>query len=337
MSDDFELRAFRPGDEHKLLALHNAVFPDAEHGVSERSLEHWNWKFRDNPVGEPHIVVADAGSAGIVGTFTALPAYVWIEGERRLTAQGVDLVVLPEWRRRPARPGMFVHLSRYYLDHFCGRDEGKTLFTYGWPVPNWRIGQKYLEYQMVCNWDMTFREVHAADFKPHEGPAELEVRAVERFSTDLDPIFEGMKTEMPVLLDRSAATLNWRFASCPDRDYTLYECRDRRTGALRGACAYRAADFILDHAGFIMEWVCPRDDADAALAMLGALERRAQQDGCPVLASVWNAMDPRCLMLQKLGYLVRGTTYFIVVQTFKHDVPYLRENWYYTLGDCDMI
>lgn len=334
---DFEIRAFRAGDEQRLLDLHNAVFPDAEKGVAARGPDHWAWKFRDNPVGTPHIVVADAGDAGIVGTFSALPAYVWIEGERKITAQGVDLVVLPEWRRRPARPGMFVHLSRYYLDHFCGRDDGKTLFTYGWPIPNWRIGQKYLEYQMVCNWDVTFRELAAPGYQPPDAPGDLEVRETERFGPDLDPIFEGLKHEMPILLDRSARTLNWRFADCPDRDYTLYECREKNTGTLRGACVFRSADFVIPHAGLIMEWVCPRDDMDATVAMIAALEARARGDGCPALASVWSAQDPRFLHLQRMGYLVRGTSYFLVVQTFKHDVPYLRENWFYTMGDCDMV
>jgi len=330
--DEFEIRSFRPGDEPRLLELHNQVFP------GERSREHWNWKFRDNPVGIPHIVVADAGEAGIVGTFSALPAFLWIDGEKRIAAQGVDLTVLPEWRRRPKRPGMFVHLSRYYLDHHLGREPEQALLTYGWPVPNWRIGQRYLDYQMVCNWDMCFREVGVPGFAPLDPPGDLEVREVDRFvAADLDPLFERLKQEMPVLLDPSAATLNWRFVDCPDRDYRLYECREARTGALRGVCVYRVADFMVDHTAFLMEWVVPRDDDAATRALVSALERQAQRDVCPALACTWNAMDPRLVAFQRLGWLVRGTSYFLVVQTFQHDVVFLRENWFYTMGDCDML
>ena len=42
-------------------------------------------------------------------------------------------------------------------------------------------------------------------------------------------------------------------------------------------------------------------------------------------------------MLQRLGYLVRGTPYFVVLASFKYDTQYYRDNWYFTMGDSDLI
>src|SRR5262245_65286904 len=45
MSDPVTIRAYRPGDEHGIVAGYNAVSPKA------RSMAHWQWKLGHNPVG----------------------------------------------------------------------------------------------------------------------------------------------------------------------------------------------------------------------------------------------------------------------------------------------
>lgn len=334
MSEELELRPYRPGDDPGLLELHNAVFA-AGNDLPPRTLEHWNWKFHDNPVGTRHIVVGVAGGR-IVGSYTALPAHVRFDGARRLTDQGVDFVVLPEYRRRPSRPGMFVHLSRMYMERFCGTGPDDVWFTYGWPVPNWRIGRKYLDYLLIRDWLVTYRDL-APDARPRSLPGDLEVRRVERFTGEADELFETVAAEMPVMLERTSRYLNWRLADCPDKEYALFECRERSSSRLRGVCAYRVADLIVSHGAFLVEWLVPRDDHDTTVALLGTLERQGVQDGCPVLCSVWNPADPRFLHFQHLGHRVRDTGYFLVVQTFRADELHLREGWYYTMADSDLI
>jgi hypothetical protein len=47
--------------------------------------------------------------------------------------------------------------------------------------------------------------------------------------------------------------------------------------------------------------------------------------------------DPRFLRFQRHGFLVCGTRYFLVMTTFKYPVTWLREQWFYTLGDTDLV
>ena len=81
--------------------------------------------------------------------------------------------MLPEYRRSGPRPGPIIHLARELHDCFCGPrarllDRGHSLL-YGYPVPIWRIAQRYLASEMVRDMDVLFREVQTADARAAPG------------------------------------------------------------------------------------------------------------------------------------------------------------------------
>jgi len=336
VADPITIRTYRPGDETAILDCYNRIFPTPDGTIPPRSLAHWRWKYHDNPTGLLHHVVAEHETEGVIGGYAGIPVRIWSEGREQLAAQGVDLMVLPQWRRHGARPGLFIHLGWMYHELWCGSQDGKVLFTYGWPVPAWRMGQRYLGYVNIRDWDFTFREVGDATL-PRAVPGELEVRVVERFAQDTDALFEALKPTMGLALWRDARYLNWRYAARPDRKYVLLECRERATGALRGIAVHCVADFVRPHTTFLVDWLARADDGDTTVALLAAVEASARADRTGVVASVWNHVDPRFLLLQDLGYRVRGTPYFLVLASFKYDTIYYRDHWYFTMGDADLI
>lgn len=335
-ADPITIRPYRPGDETGVLDCYNRIFP-VEGVVPPRSLAHWRWKFERNPTGHLHQIVAEHESEGIVGGYAGIPVAIWSEGRDQLAAQGVDLMVLPHWRRHGRRPGLFIHLGWKYHELYCGSDDGKVLFTYGWPVPAWRMGQRYLGYWNIRDWDFLFREVQAGGFRPRDVPGDLEACVVARYGADVDALFAALKPGFGMTLVRDSRYLNWRYAERPDASYVLFECRERSSAKLRGICVYRRSDFLHPNSGFFVDWLAPADDAAATAAMLGALERRAVEDGASVLAGVFNHVDPRFLAFQRSGFMVRGTPYFIVLASFKYDTIFYRDNWYLTMGDADLI
>lgn len=333
---DVEIRAYRPGDEQGLLAGYNKVFPTADGSIKPRSMAHWQWKFLDNPTGLVHIAVAEHQEAGIVGCYVTLPYRIWIEQKPAIAGQVVDLFVLPEFRRVGPRPGLFVNVGLKQYELFKIPGEGKNEFTFGWPVPNWRIGQRYLNYENIRDWDFLFRELHAAP--PRAVPQELEVREVARFGTDVDALWEQQKTSMGLAIVRDARYLNWRYADAHDASYRLYECRERSTGRLRGISVYTQNDFLFPRTAFLVDWLLPADDDDAMVAMVANAEARARADGAPVLATLFPQQDPRFLKFQRLGFLVYGTRYFLVVAPFdSRGTLFYREQWYHTAGDSDLV
>lgn len=92
---EWSLHRFEPGDEREIVDLFNRVF--GQH----RTLEHWNWKFKDNPYGGPFATLARSRStAELVGTYIVIPFPLNVKGERRLGCQTVDLVTRPDFQRQ---------------------------------------------------------------------------------------------------------------------------------------------------------------------------------------------------------------------------------------------
>ncbi|MEZ6038313.1 MAG: GNAT family N-acetyltransferase [Planctomycetota bacterium] len=331
MSDPITIRPYRPGDEEQLLRGHNQIFP-------ERSLAHWQWKFRDNPTGQVHTMVADHEEQGLVGAYVTLPVHAKVEDQRRIIGQCVDLWVLPEHRRAGPRPGLFVNLALAHYEQWGGKGEHHNSFHHGWPIATWRIGQKYLKYEMVRDWDFLFREMEPGGFAARATSSELEVIGVERFGADVDALWQDVAKERQLAVIRDQRYLNWRYADAHDADYELHECRERGSGKLRGVAVLRRTDFVFPNTCFVVDWVAPKDDHDTTVALVAAAEQFATTLGANALATLFQHRDARFLTFQKLGFLVYGSTYFQVVIPFdKHDTHFYKEEWYHTLGDSDLV
>ena len=68
----WSIRPYEPGDEEQILRLFKKVFG------RERSLAHWQWKYRDNPEGAQILVaVTDAGE--VVGHYAGIPVRVTVD------------------------------------------------------------------------------------------------------------------------------------------------------------------------------------------------------------------------------------------------------------------
>jgi hypothetical protein len=331
MSAPITIRPFRTGDEASLLRGHNQIFP-------ERSLAHWHWKFRDNPTGQVHVMVAEHEQDGLVGAYVTLPVHAKIEDQRRIIGQCVDLWVLPEHRRAGPRPGLFVNLALAHYEAWGGKGEHQNSFHHGWPIATWRIGQKYLRYEMVRDWDFLFRELPPGGFAKRATSAALEVRTVPRYTADVDALWQQFAPETQLAVVRDQRYLNWRYADAHDATYELLECRERATGRLRGVAVLRKADFLIPNTCFVVDWLVPKDDADATVALVARDSACATALSASVLATLFQHRDPRFLGFQKLGFLVFGSIYFQVVIPFdQHDALFYKEHWYHTLGDSDLV
>jgi hypothetical protein len=331
MSDGITIRPYRPGDEAGVLAGHNRIFP-------ARSMAHWLWKFRDNPTGQVHVMLAEHATDGIVGAYVTLPAPFLIEGKPRIVGQCVDLWVLPEHRRAGPRPGLFVNLALAHYEQWGGKGPTQNSFHHGWPIATWRIGQKYLRYEMVRDWDFLFRELPPGGLPPRATPGDLEVRAVARFGPDLDALWAEFAKSTQLSAVRDARYMNWRYADAHDAHYELHECRERATGRLRGVMVVALRDFVMPNTCFVVDWLAPADDADATVALVAAAERRADALRAGALVTLFQHRDPRFLGFQRLGFFVYGTIYFQVVIPFDaHETAFYKEHWYHTLGDSDLV
>ncbi len=168
-------------------------------------------------------------------------------------------------------------------------------------------------------------------------PGDLTVQQVDRYGPDVDALWASLRGELELATVRDSVYLNWRYSDRPDARYRLFECRERATGKLRGICVYGVSDWMRPNTGYIVDWLAPVADADATVAMLARCERQVVEDGVHVLATHFSHVDARFLGFQRLGFQVIGNSYFIVVVTKRFDTLLIRDKWYVTLGDSDLV
>jgi len=60
-------------------------------------------------------------------------------------------------------------------------------------------------------------------------------------------------------------------------------------------------------------------------------------DQTGVIAGVWSPVDPRFVQLQRMGWELWDSTYFLAIVNFGRDMRFLRDHWVFTMGDSDLI
>ncbi len=330
------LRPCRAEDAAAILRCHTAVFADAPLGIPARTLAHWNWKFLTNPTGRLMQMLAVHATEGVVGLYGSIPAHVTVGGRRCIAAQGVDTCVQAKWLKHGGEHGLFPRLGRAFHERWLGSSSEHLLFIYGLPVASWRSGSMHLGWQIVRDFDVTFRELPPGG-AARATPSELLVQPVLRFGPETAELFARIEPSLGVATVRDHDYLNWRYADHPERSYVLFECRERASNRLRGVCVYGTGDLVRPHTSYVVDWLQAADDQATMTAMLAALEQRARLDNTGLLCSVWNHQDPRFLAMQEHGYRVRGTPWFLVATSTVYDTLFFRERWYFTLGDSDLV
>lgn len=114
------VRSYRAGEEHEILELWRLVFQ------RDRSLEHWRWKFKDNPYLGAHAALAcTEPEKKIVGHYSGIPIKLNFKGDALLVCQCSDLIIHPDFRRQ----GMFLKVAKYCHDEFR-RDGAGMVFAF---------------------------------------------------------------------------------------------------------------------------------------------------------------------------------------------------------------
>lgn len=328
--DPITIRPYRPGDEAPFVALFGKVY-----GAGGMDLALWRWKFAQNPSGRVRIMLAEHAEHGLVGAYPSMPMHARVHGRDRLTAQIVDLMVLPAFRTLPGDRRVFVEMGTAWYDAYTGPGDDQHAFNYGWPVPAWRSGQRSLRYLNLRDWLMLHLEVELAPKTPL--PADLEVREVLALGPDADALWQQLRDAWPIALRRDATYANWRYAGHPRRRYALCECRSRGDGTLRGWFAYGEGDFMRPETAFLVDWLVHPNDADAIAAMVSDARRRAAAANLAIVAAIVNPATTCFAQLQRLGFMVGNTPYFIVITNDDQDILAYRDGWFFTLGDSDLV
>ncbi len=173
-----------------------------------------------------------------------------------------------------------------------------------------------------------------ADFW-HGRPQGTRVEVVDRFDERFDRLWTRASEHFPILGERSAEFLNWRFADAPDLRYRALTLSDR-DDRLRGYLVYQFDGITAHVADFLFE---EPGDLAALLSELTVIARRWGLESVVVESLVPESIAD---LLKKYGFWRRPSNWPFLVYAPKATAEQWQaeglldlESWYLTRADVD--
>ncbi len=331
----YGIRAFRTGDEAIIVDMFNRVFGASDPEFRPRDVDFFNWKYLANPAGY-HSLVAEDPDGLVVAHYGGVPIKMRVDGQDVLFGQNCDAYSDPAIRRGLRNPGTFVRLAQAYASTFA--IPGVDAVMYGLPVPeHYRIGVKYLDYWMLrTQFQLTLRHADQLpdwDWKTH-------AIEVTEFPEDVLALAERLESRHHrCVARRDKAFLDWRFASHPWKSYRMAVARPGDGGDVLGLAVYSKARFGNATRGILVDWYVDPESPGAAQSLLRWTAERAAQDGLHDLVTI---LPPTSIWWERFiqfGFEAEPTPYVMTARPYdvRFASAWLREHWYYTLADMDLV
>ncbi len=254
--DAFSVKAYKSGDEDKILRLFIEIFG------TPRTMDHWRWKFRDNPYGCFKIAEAFSSEGGLVGHYAGYPVpfYSCFEGLGSfLSYQIGDTMTSPAGRKVGlGRTSILARTANYFYAKFC-RD---VPFIYGFNTGKIRkLGMRYLSYEYLDPVVLWSKELPGEGRRPTHALERLikgyAVEEMQSVGTEWDTFFERVRSSYKFLVQRDRRYITWRYLDCPDRVHRVFAIVKR--GRLIGWSVFVRRDARLMWGDALFEENC--DDA----------------------------------------------------------------------------
>jgi len=297
LEKDYFARSYRLGDEEGIVELLQLVFKGWPHiDLSCSPLDHWRWKFEDNPIQKRFITVAEIENK-IIGCLHIIPLRIKIGDDVYLCSTSVDFAVHPDFRERgvsrkvanlssekrrdggvnldyhitgnpilikgllkdrPHFPYNVVNLVRINVVNLVRiRDINKQLEIM--PVENAWL-KKYGYYLIKIFNDFK----NALKGKPMKH--DLSIHKIDRFSENINEFGKAVSGHYKIIVERSRDYLNWRYCDHRAGDFTIKQAEEG--GRILGYSVLRINRYRRDYpVGFIVDLLTLPDRLDAADAL----------------------------------------------------------------------
>jgi len=289
---EYEVRLYRPGDEEGIVHLLQSVFNGWPHfDLNCTPLEHWRWKYRDNPLGIITISLAVKDEKAI-GCVHAVPRKAKVRDENVLCVFGADLVIHPEFRGMGITKNLdneLKILDDKYGINFCyfitGNPvvlevfdkEGYSRFPHNvinlvriknidlhlqkMPVENAWI--KKLGFHLLNKVNILKNALVGSKF-PYQN---VEINEIDRFDERIDDFWRIVSEHYDFIVERRMDYLNWRF--CDPRAGNFLIKQAEENGTIIGYSILNINKFHEQYPiGYIVDLLTLPDRFDAVEALV---------------------------------------------------------------------
>jgi hypothetical protein len=357
MDKNWSIRDYIDGDEKGVNELFNAIFSKT------RTLEHWNWEFKNNPEGSKILVVEEKEQ--IIAHLASIHRTVKIENQDFFASLEVDGMTHPDFGRR----GIFVALGKKLL--FESEEKGIDIVL-GFPnvkaLPGHRkLGCIELFSLNVMIRPLNFRNISNKMFTNKllgklseifgkftfkffykarktgidEG---VVLKTIKEFGDRFDRFWEGAQASYPIILQRDRKYMNWKYIDCPHRDYKSFVAE--KEGRYLAVVVVRVLEkFGLTNGAIADILALPNQEQNVQGLLLKAMEYLKEKKVDLIACSVpeWSVHNGT---LRKCGFMKcpkklnpKGEPFIIYPISKKGDTDFIKNpsNWYITWGDTDVV
>lgn len=306
-----DVRAYTPGDETAILDLFSASF-----GTSLRP-DYWTWRFRDNPVDRPRILLAWDGGE-LVAHYAVSPTRLVHCGEEWLGALSMTTMTRPSHAGR----GLFARLA---ADLYADLTAAGYRLVFGFPNRHshagftTRLGWRDQGYVPLLQIPVDRPDrAPALDFSDFPSEAHASLLNGPHDRDDIRPV-------------RDVAFLQWRYSDCPSAAYQFAQLPGdaEDTQACAVVKPYGAALDVLE-LGY--------RDVQSATQLVKGLQEHASRNHMQTL-NLWlplhDALYPR---LERLGMAPSTPIAFFGTRSLQAQAaPLEQAPWGLSLGVSDVF
>jgi hypothetical protein len=309
----FIIRAYRKGDEEKIVALFSEVFG------KEMTVGQWKWKYAVPGAGRIYSKIAEDASHTIIGYAGAVPLRGIYKGDPLQFFQIADVMVHPEARGSLGKKNVFELMIKQLFEDIS--KEFPDVFCYGFPGQRpFLLGKRIGVYDEIET---------AADYIIKPGISlfnPCRIRSIPWDDGRLDSLWSSLSSGIPLSLIRDKAFLNWRYASNPVNTYQLLG-------------VYLSED--------MKGWVVLKEQGEEVLVVDMLIDGNLPENAIKALRKqvpgfkkkVFRLWLPPSLREKAKGYSREKTD--VVVTNMIWELPFstglVKENLYYTMGDVDIF
>jgi GNAT superfamily N-acetyltransferase len=291
LDEDFSVRSYRDGDEGEVIRLLQLVFdgwPKLDLECS--SLEHWVWKYQQNPLNRLYITLCFSGEI-LIGCYHWIPNRVKSGDEFLLCNLGADLAVHPNFRRK----GVWRKMSS--LNSKRAREEGIEFIYWisGNPIvirnaeklyprfPHTIINlvrvqdvDTHFHYMPLENaWLKKigfhvfngFNKVKNLIFYREKSDFKGRVSEIHRFDRRINALWDKISRHYEFIFSRDQENLNWRFCQPDSGGFVVKQAEEK--DQVLGYSVLKINRYRGEYPiGYIVDLITQPDRLDAAEALI---------------------------------------------------------------------
>lgn len=246
LSNNIIVRRYQKGDEFGIVELLDHVFqgwPDRDIPCSK--VEHWRWKYLDNPLGMNNISVAITNDK-IIGANHGIYFHLKLGEKILLCSQGTDAAVHPDYQGQ----GLYTKLGepRKIVHQQNNREIDVSILTSHILIERAkRLERHFFHYEILNMLKVQDVKLHLAKTNTrypllkgigykilkatqhHTLPGEsnkgknLQISPIDKFTDKINTFWNEIKNEYAFIYERTKKYMNWRYCNPCAGNYTVLQ------------------------------------------------------------------------------------------------------------------